>query len=137
MTSFVEAVIGYGDESSDDPLRTLILGFAEAFTVREHFVAIILREYLNPDRMLNLETAAILRRSMALTEKMIEALPADARARRFDAQLIHLTIVSPMLLFIVARTVREAIAQRDSSVSTPDLRDYAEQMARMLAPALE
>lgn len=137
MTSFVEAVTGYGDESSDDPLNALILGFAEAFTVREHFVAIILREYLNPDRMLNVEAAANMRRSMALTEKMIKALPATARAREFDPQLVHLMIVSPMLLFIVARPVRETVAKVDPTVSAPDLRDYAEQMARMLAPALE
>ena len=135
IDSLVDAVAAY-EKRADSPFRSLVHGFAHAFSGRENLVAIILREYLNPDRMLNAETGAILRRSMGLTEKMIARLPGTARAHQFDPQFVHLSIISPLVLFIAARPVREALSRSDPSVISPTIDEFAEQLARMLEPAI-
>ncbi|WP_299192111.1 TetR/AcrR family transcriptional regulator [uncultured Erythrobacter sp.] len=136
MQSFVD-VAGLPPSDNSQPVRNLIRGFASAISARPYLAPILMREYMNPDRLLDPDSGAMLRQSMGLTERMIASLPDNAPAKALDAQTVHLTVLGPMLLFLIAAPVREALAKRDPTVKTPTLETFASHLADMLEPALE
>lgn len=122
---------------ADHPERALVRIFANALAAEDHIAPMILREQMDPDRILNLETANILRNFMALTEVVLDALPLDAEARGWDPQIVHLCVVSPLIHYRVATHMREANAGNlDRPMSTPSLDEFVEVLAAMLSRAL-
>lgn len=135
MREFI-AIAGEDVPAHQQPVRALIKGFAAALGASEHLGSMLMREYMQPDRLLNAESGAILRQSMGLTERMIASLPQDSPAHSLDPQTIHLTIVGPLLLFQIAAPVRESIARNDPTVSAPTLEQFADHLADLLEPAI-
>lgn len=122
---------------AQNPERELVRVFANALAAEDHIAPMILREQMDPERMLNLETANILRNFMALTESVLDALPLDAEARGWDPQIVHLCVVGPLIHFRVATHMREATATRlDRPMTTPSLEEFVEVLAAMLSRAL-
>lgn len=119
------------------PERELVRVLARAITLNPHLVPMLLREQLDPYRLLNPETGNILRSFMALTEAVLDLLPLDAEARAWDPQIVHLAIVGPLVQFIVASRFREATANRiDRPISTPGLEEFVDTLASMISRGL-
>ena len=127
-----------GDLSSAAyPERELVRILSRAIASQPHLAPMILREQMDPDRLLNPDTSNTLRSFMALTESVLDALPLDAEARSWDPQIVHLTIVGPLIHFTVATRMREATAGKLSRpTSTPDLDTFTDTLAAMLSRAL-
>lgn len=127
-----------GDLSSADlPERELVRILSRAIASQPHLAPMILREQMDPDRLLNPDTANTLRSFMALTEKVLDALPLDAEARGWDPQIVHLAVVGPLIHFRVATQMREATAGKLSRpVSAPNLDTFTDTLAAMLSRAL-
>lgn len=122
---------------SDYPERELVRVLSRAIASQDHLAPMILREQLDPERLLNHDTANTLRSFMALTEAVLDALPLDAEARRWDPQIVHLSIVGPLIHYVVATRMREAVAESlDRPMTTPDLDEFTETLATMLSRAL-
>lgn len=123
--------------SSTEPERDLVRILARAIAAQDHLAPMILREQMDPERLLNTETANTLRSFMALTESVLAMLPLDAEARGWDPQIVHLAIVGPLIHFTVATRMREATADKiDRPMTTPDLDTFTETLAAMLSRAL-
>ncbi|MEX0343011.1 MAG: TetR/AcrR family transcriptional regulator [Erythrobacter sp.] len=120
-----------------DPVRALVHTFARAIGSTPHLVPMLLREYMAPDRMLNPETSRTLLGMMELTRGVLDALPDDAPAKQWDPQIVHLSIVGPLVLFLVATPVREAVMREVEGVSTPTLDQFADGLAAIMERALE
>jgi AcrR family transcriptional regulator len=122
---------------SEYPERDLVRILSRAIASQDHLAPMILREQLDPERLLNPDTANTLRSFMALTEGVLDALPLDAEARAWDPQIVHLAIVGPLIHFTVARRMRESVAASlNQLTSTPDLNTFTETLAAMLSRAL-
>lgn len=122
---------------SDYPERELVRVLSRAIASQDHLAPMILREQLDPERLLNRDTAHTLLSFMALTEGVLEALPLDAEARGWDPQIVHLSIVGPLIHYVVATRMREAVAESlDRPMTTPDLDEFTETLASMLSRAL-
>ncbi len=120
-----------------EPVRALVRTFARAIGSTPHFVPMVLREYMAPERMLNPETSRSLLGMMQLTKGVLDALPNDSPARGWDPQIVHLSIVGPLILFLVATPVREAVMHEvDAGVSTPTLDEFADGLGRIMERAL-
>ena len=125
------------DAAADDAERQLVRIFANALASRPHLIPMVLREQLDPAKPVRRRAAPRLTGFMALTERVLKAIPLRPRARRYDTQLVHLICVAPLIHFLVARRVREAAASRPGSrVSNPTLDDMVETLGDMLAHAL-
>lgn len=120
-----------------EPVRALVHTFVRAIGSTPHFVPMLLREYLAPDRMLNPGTSRTLLGMMELTRGVLDALPKDAPAKGWDPQVVHLSIVGPLILFLVATPVREAVMREVEGVSTPTLDQFADGLATIMERALE
>lgn len=127
-----------GDLSrSDFPERELVRILSRAIASQDHLAPMILREQLDPERLLNHDTANTLRSFMALTEAVLDALPLDTEARGWDPQIVHLSIVGPLIHYVVATRMREAVAESlNPPMTTPDLDEFTETLATMLSRAL-
>lgn len=120
-----------------DPVRALVRTFARAIGSTPHFVPMILREYMDPDRMLNRDTSRTMLGFMDLTRALLDALPDGTPAKEWDPQVVHLSIVGPLMLFLVATPVREAVMREvDASVSTPTLDEFADGLGMIMGKAL-
>lgn len=123
--------------SAEFPERELVRIMAQAIAARDHFAPMILREQLDPERLLNVETGNILRSMMSLTESVLEVLPLDAEARGWDPQIVHLCVVGPLIHFTVATRMREATASKMAKpMTTPSLSQFVEVQAAILTRAL-
>lgn len=123
--------------ASKQPERDLVRILASAIAAENHLAPMILREQLDPERLLNTETANTLRNFMALTESVLDTLPLDAEARSWDPQIVHLCVVGPLIHFTVATRMREAVAPKIArSWTTPSLEQFVETQGAMLARAL-
>lgn len=120
-----------------DPVRALVFTFARAMASTPHFVPMLLREYMAPDRMLNPETSHTLLGMMELTRGVLGALPEGSPAKAWDPQIVHLSIVGPLVLFLVATPVREAVMSAVDTVSTPTLDEFADGLATIMERALK
>ena len=97
----------------------------------------IMREHLDPNRLLDPEAASKLRGFMALTEKALALMPLRPEARRFDPQIIHLICIGPLAHFLIAERQREATADKiDRPVSKPSLTAFVDTLAKVLAHGL-
>lgn len=124
-------------EDAEFPERELVQVFARALNGRPHLAPMIVREQLDPDHLLDPVHASKLRGMMALTERVLEALPLREEARRYDPQIVHLICVAPLIHFLIARRVREATAAKlDRPVSTPSLEEFVATLGTMLSHAL-
>ena len=123
--------------NATNPERELVRILSRAIASQPHLAPMILREQMDPDRLLNPDTANTLRSFMALTESVLDALPLDAEARGWDPQIVHLAIVGPLIHYTVATRMREVTASKlDSPMSTPDLETFTETLAAMFSRAL-
>ncbi|TNE33655.1 MAG: TetR/AcrR family transcriptional regulator [Alphaproteobacteria bacterium] len=123
--------------SAEYPERELVRIMAQAIAARDHFAPMILREQLDPERLLNVETGNILRSMMSLTESVLDALPLDVEARGWDPQIVHLCVVGPLIHFVVATRMREATAAKIAKpMTTPSLDEFVEVQAAILSRAL-
>lgn len=123
--------------SADHPECELVRILSRAIASQPHLAPMILREQMDPDRLLNPDTANTLRSFMALTESVLDALPLDAEARGWDPQIVHLAIVGPLIHYTVATRMREATASKLSrATSNPDLDTFTDTLAAMLSRAL-
>lgn len=121
----------------DRPVHALVRVFARAIGSTPHFVPMLLREYMDPDRMLNPGTLRTMLGMMDLTRGVLEALPQDSPARRWDPQIVHLSLVGPLILFLVATPVREKVMREvDGSISTPTLDEFSDGLAQIMERAL-
>lgn len=127
-----------GDLSTSDyPERELVRILSRAIASQPHLAPMILREQMDPDRLLNPDTANTLRSFMSLTESVLDVLPLDAEARGWDPQIVHLSIVGPLIHFTVATQMREAtVGKLDRPISTPNLETFTETLASMFSRAL-
>ena len=122
---------------SDYPERDLVRILSHAIASQNPLAPMILREQMDPERLLNPNTANTLRSFMTLTEDVLNALPLDAEARGWDPQIVHLAIVGPLIHYTVATRMREQVAgSLDRPMSTPDLEEFTETLAAMLSRAL-
>lgn len=125
------------DAGAPDAERRLVRIFAEAMTSRPHLVPMVLREQLDPDRLLDPGANQRLMGFMALTERVLKAIPLRSGARRYDPQIVHLICVGPLIQYVVARTVRETTAQAlRGQLSSPTIEDVVETLGDMLSHAL-
>lgn len=127
-----------GDLSSGEPPEVkLVHILSRAIASQPHLAPMILREQMDPDRLLNPDTANTLRSFMALTEKVLDTIPLDEQARSWDPQIVHLAIVGPLIHFTVATQLRESNAGKlNRPTSTPDLDSFTETLAAMVSRAL-
>jgi len=124
-------------EDIDNAEKELVRTFAKALTSRPYLVPMILREQLDPDRLLDPNASYKLTGFMALTEQMLAAIPLHDRARKYDPQIIHLICVGPLIQFLVATRVREATADKMKRIiSTPKLEEFVETLGEVLSLAL-
>lgn len=122
---------------SVSPERDLVRILSRALASKAHLAPMILREQLEPDRILNVDTANTLRSFMAMTESVLDMLPLDSEARGWDPQIVHLAIVGPLIHYTIATRSREAVAKVISRPwSTPNLEEFTETLATMLSRAL-
>ncbi len=123
--------------TAEYPERELVRILAQALASKDHLAPMILREQMDPDRLLNVETAATLGSFMALTISVLDALPLDTEARGWDPQIVHLSVVGPLIHFAVATRMREAVGPNIGRPwSTPSLEQFTETLADMLSRAL-
>lgn len=123
--------------SSDYPERELVRILSRAIASQPHLAPMILREQMDPDRLLNIETANTLRSFSLLTEGVLQTLPLDSEARGWDPQIVHLAVVGPLIHYTVATRMREATADKIAQpLSTPSLQEFTETLAAMLSRAL-
>jgi AcrR family transcriptional regulator len=119
------------------PERRLVQILAKALSSQSHLAPMILREQMDPDRLLNVETANSLRGFMALTESVLDALSLDDEARGWDPQIVHLAVVGPLIHFLVATRMRDAVAAKVAQpMSTPSIDEFAETLASMVSRSL-
>jgi AcrR family transcriptional regulator len=124
-------------ESAPFPERELVRVFARALSSRPYLAPMILREQLDLDHLLDPASASKLRGMMALTERVLNAIPLREQASRYDPQIVHLICVGPLLHFLIATPFREATAAKlDSPVSTPKLEEFVETLGEFLSHAL-
>ncbi|MGP1353761.1 MAG: TetR family transcriptional regulator [Parasphingopyxis sp.] len=124
-------------DSADYPERELVRIFAAAMASRPHLGPMILREQLDPEQLLRPESLTKMLGFMALTEAVLAHIPLREEARRYDPQIVHLTIVGPLIHFLIATRVREAAAQKAARpVSLPTLDEFVETLGDMLSHAL-
>lgn len=122
---------------SDYPERELVRILSLAIAGQPHLAPMLLREQMDPERLLNLDTANTLRSFSLLTEGVLEAMPLDTQARGWDPQIVHLAVVGPLIHYTVATRMRETVASEiDQPMSTPSLEEFAETLAAMLSRAL-
>lgn len=122
---------------SDFPERELVRIMARALGSQPYLAPMLLREQMDPDRLLNPDTANTLRSFMAMTEGVLDTLPLDAEAREWDPQIVHLAIVGPIIHYTVATRMREAVADKvDRPMTTPSLEEFTETLAAMLSRSL-
>jgi AcrR family transcriptional regulator len=120
-----------------EPERELVRILARALASKAHLAPMILREQMDPDRLLNIDTANTLRSFMAMTESVLDVLPLDSEARAWDPQIVHLCIVGPLIHYTVATRSREAVASAiERPWSRPSLEEFTETLAAMLSRAL-
>ncbi|MDN3645663.1 TetR/AcrR family transcriptional regulator [Pontixanthobacter aestiaquae] len=120
------------------PERELVHILAKAIGSQHHLAPMLVREMLDPDRLLNTETANTLRSFMALTEAVLDALPLDAEARRWDPQIVHLCVVGPLIHYSIATRMREEIAPKlKRPITLPTLEEFVEVQSAMLSRALQ
>jgi len=123
--------------NAENPERELVKILAEAIAGQPHLAPMLLREQLDPDRLLNPDTANTLMNFMVLTETVLDALPLDAQARGWDPQIVHLAIVGPIIHFVVATRMREASAEKLARrITTPSQSEFTETLAAMLSRSL-
>lgn len=120
-----------------NPERELVRILSRAIASQPHLAPMILREQMDPERLLNPDTANTLRSFMALTESVLDTLPLDAQARGWDPQIVHLSIVGPLIHYTVATRMREATAGKlDRPMTTPDLDTFTDTLAAIFSRAL-
>jgi AcrR family transcriptional regulator len=112
-----------------EPERELVRILARALASKAHLAPMILREQMDPDRLLNIDTANTLRSFMAMTESVLDVLPLDSEARAWDPQIVHLCIVGPLIHYTVATRSREAVA---SAIERPWSRPSLEELSACL-----
>lgn len=123
--------------NAEFPERVLVKILAEAIAAQPHLAPMLLREQLDPDRLLNPETASTLMSFMELTELVLKSLPLDAEAKGWDPQIVHLCIVGPLIHFTVATRMREATADKmPRHITTPSLEEFSDTLANMLIRSL-
>jgi hypothetical protein len=111
--------------------------FAEVLSSRPYLAPMIMREHLDPNRLLDPEAAEKLRGFMALTEKALALAPLGPEARRFDPQIVHLICIGPLAHFLIAQRQREAMADRIAHpVSKPSLAAFVRTLGEILAHGL-
>lgn len=124
-------------ERAEHPEQALVRIFASAMASRPHLAPMILREQLDPEQLLRPESSTKMLGFMELTEKVLARIPLREGAKRFDPQIVHLTIVGPLIHFLVATRVREAAArQAKRHISTPGLDEFVTTLGDMLSHAL-
>lgn len=134
--SRAQAIAAHGKEE-DKPVRALIHTFARTMASTPHFVPMLLREYMAPDRMLNPSTSRALLGMMDLTKGVLGTLPEGSPAKHWDPQVVHLSIIGPLILFLIATPVRETVMREaDAGVSTPTLEQFADGLASIIESAL-
>ncbi|MFZ9396205.1 MAG: TetR family transcriptional regulator [Erythrobacter sp.] len=123
--------------ASASPERDLVRILSRAIASQPHLAPMILRDQLDPERLLNRDTANTLRSFSLLTESVLDAIPLDTEARGWDPQIVHLVIVGPLIHYTVATRMREATAGAlDRPMSIPDLDTFTETLAAMFTRAL-
>ena len=119
------------------PERELVRVFASAMASRPHLGPMILREQLDPDQLLRPESLTKMLGFMGLTETVLARIPLREKARRYDPHIVHLTVVGPLIHFLIATRVREAAAQKAARpVSLPSLDEFVDTLGDMLSHAL-
>lgn len=125
------------DADAPDAERRLVRIFADALSSRPHLAPMIVREQLDPDRLLEPEALRRLTGFMALTQRVLKAIPLRPEAERYDPQIVHLIVVGPLIHFLIASRVREAAAaQIGGPVTAPSLDAFVETLGEMLGNAL-
>lgn len=123
--------------ASDYPERELVRILSRAIAGQPHLAPMLLREQMDPERLLNVDTANTLRSFSLLTESVLGSLPLDSQARDWDPQIVHLAVVGPLIHYTVATRMREATAGKIARpMSTPSLEEFTETLAAMLSRAL-
>lgn len=123
--------------ASEYPERELVRILSRAIASQPHLAPMILREQMDPERLLNVETANTLRSFSLLTQSVLESLPLDSQAKDWDPQIVHLAVVGPLIHYTVATRMREATAGNIAQpMSTPSLEEFTETLAAILSRAL-
>lgn len=124
-------------DTAEFPEKALVRIFATAMASRPHLAPMILREQLDPEQLLRRDSVTKMLGFMELTERVLARIPLRDGAKDFDPQIVHLTIVGPLIHFLVATRVREAAARQASRpVTLPSLDEFSDTLADMLSHAL-
>ena len=125
------------EASGAQGIRTLVLAMAEMLQRRPHVGKMVMREYLQPERMFGVETANRLGGFMALTERVLAAAPLSERARRYDLQVVHLILVGALNYFLLTEPYRTRFGGKlNHPLSQPTVDQFANTLADVLSIGL-
>lgn len=126
---------------SDDTLvrfRAYIAALARSFAERPTFPAILMREYISGSVQ---EREAPFRQVLQfyqITNELYRAGRREKLFRNVDPHQLHLSIVAPLIHFVLTMRVRNAtIARFQIDVSNPAVADFASHHAALLIDGLK
>jgi TetR/AcrR family transcriptional regulator len=120
-----ETVLADAREVADGPgtpvekVRRFVRGVAETAGSRPHFAPVWLREFSDGARHLDRSTLRLAGQVVATLGRILEEGERAGTFRRVSPALVHISIVAPLLLFMVSGRARERLARAD----LPALRD--------------
>ncbi len=123
-------------QASNDPVkdfRRYIAALGLAFAERQSFCAILMREYIEG----SMQEREIPFRQVLQFYQMTETHYAAGRKakifRPFDVHQLHLSIVGPLVHFVLTRRLRErALVKHARGLSDPTIEEFSKQLARLI-----
>lgn len=125
------ALIDGGDPVKN--FRRYVKALARAFAARPTFPAILMREYIAGSMLEREGPFRQVIQFYRMTEKFYEAGRKEKLFRKLDPHKLHLSIVGPLVHFILTMGLRERILSRFAAdIENPTVDAFAAHLARLV-----
>lgn len=127
-----------GEEGADpaENLRSYVRALSMALAARPAMPAILMREYLSGSLLDRESPLRNVLQFFRTTERLYEAGRRAGAFRTLDPHILHLSIVGPVVHFIIAAQVRRRAADLASGVSDPGMAAFSDGLASLLLDGL-
>ena len=122
--------------TSSDPVknfRRYIAALGHAFSERQSFCAILMREYIEGSMQEREVPFRQVLQFYQMTESFYKAGRKARLFRSFDIHQLHLSIVGPLVHFVLTQRLRDrALSRHAQGLSDPTMSIFAKQLARLI-----
>ena len=114
-------------------VRALVFSFAE----RQTFCAILMREYIGGSGVYDEESFHHVLKLFRQTEKLYKDGLAQGKFKELNPHLLHLSVVGPIVHFVVSRNFRDqSLANVASDIDNPSVEMFAAHHQQMIMEGL-